>query len=403
MFSRTPIETVADARRRARKRLPKSVYRAVLAGNESGVTLRENVAAFEQIGLVPRVGAPNSTKTDYRTTFMNRSMTMPLMMSPAGAQALHAEGELPVARATAAAGISMGHSNFASSPYEEIVRANRDAIFQLYWIGSRDEIAARLERMKRAGSTALIVTMDAMPWQSRDWGSPAMPAKLDLPSMVRFAPMALSRPAWLASYLARRELPDLTVPNFGDGVGSAPTMMEAFMEWLSMDAPLPTWEDVAWLREQWDGPLMVKGIWHPDDALRAIDVGATAIGVSNHGGNNLDSTMSPLRALPAIAEAVNGQAEISFDSGVRRGGDIVKAIALGADIALAGRMWLFALSADGERGVSEILAAVRTSLEKVMIGLGHTKLDEISREDLLLPEGFVIERSVFKSLDPIRA
>lgn len=133
--------------------------------------------------------------------------------------------------------------------------------------------------------------MDALPWQARDWGSPAMPAEINLKEIIRFAPMALSRPAWLASFLAERQLPDLTVPNFGEVGGPDKTMVDIFGEWVA--TPRPTWEDVKWLAEVWGGPFMVKGIWHPDDALRAIDCGATAVGVSNHGGNNLDTTLSP--------------------------------------------------------------------------------------------------------------
>ena len=314
---------------------------------------------------------------------------------------MHVEGEIPAARAAAKHGLALGHSNFASSRFEDMVRVNPNSVYQLYWSGTRDEIAGLIGRATAAGSKALIVTMDALPIQARDWGSPAIPAQLDLKSMIKFAPMGLSRPRWLASYLAQGKLPDLTVPNFGDAHGTVPTMMETFMDWIA--TPLPTWNDVKWIRSLWDGPLMVKGIWRPDDALRAVDAGATAIGVSNHRGNNLDTTMSPLRALPAIVVAVNGQAEISYDSGVRRGGDVVKALALGADIVLVRRAWLFGLSADGERGVSEVVNALRSSFDKMMLGLGHNSISEISRADLVLPEGFVLDNSAFASIEALSA
>lgn len=391
-MARKPIETVEDAKQRAKKRLPRAVFSALLAGNERGVTLDQNLEAFDRIGLVPRVGVEVKSR-DYSTSFMGIDMSLPLIMSPAGAQAMHADGELPVARATRKAGLAMGHSNFASSRFEDVVTENPNAIYQLYWTGSRDDIAGRIGRAKAAGAKALILTMDALPIQARDWGSPAMPARLDLPEMMKFAPVALSRPRWLASYLQRGKIPDLTVSNFGDGHSTPPTMMEAFMQWL--DTPLPDWADVAWVKEQWGGPFMVKGIWHPDDALRAIDAGATAVGVSNHGGNNLDTTPSPLRALPAIVEAVSGQAQVSYDGGIRRGGDIVKALALGADVVLAGRAWLFGLSADGERGVTEVIAALRSSMEKVMLGLGNDSINQISPNDLVIPDGFILERSAF--------
>jgi pre-mycofactocin synthase len=392
-MARKPIETVEDARQRAKKRLPRAVFSALLAGNERGATLDQNLQAFDSIGVIPRVGVEVESR-DYNTNFMGIDMSLPLIMSPAGAQAMHVDGEVPVARATRKAGLTLGHSNFASSRFEDVIAENPNAIYQLYWTGTRDDIAVRIGRAKASGAKALILTMDALPIQARDWGSPAMPGNLNLPEMIKFAPLALSRPRWLSSYLQRGQIPDLTVPNFGDGIGDAPTMMDAFMQWL--DTPLPSWDDVAWVKEAWGGPFMIKGIWHPDDALRAIDAGATAIGVSNHGGNNLDTTPSALRALPAIVSAVNGQAQVSYDGGIRRGGDIVKALALGADVVLAGRAWLFGLSADGERGVTEVITALRTSMEKFMLGLGHDSIDQISKDDLVIPDGFILEKSAFE-------
>jgi L-lactate dehydrogenase (cytochrome) len=193
----------------------------------------------------------------------------------------------------------------------------------MYWVGTRDRILQRVERARKAGAKALIVTLDWSFATRRDWGSPAIPEKLDLKAMARFAPEAVLRPRYLADWLRSGKLPNLTCPNLAGPGEELPTFFGAYGEW--MFTPLPTWEDVRWLREEWGGPFAVKGIMHPDDARRAVDIGATAISVSNHGGNNLDSTPATIRLLPAVADAVRGQIEILLDGGIRRGSDVVSA------------------------------------------------------------------------------
>jgi pre-mycofactocin synthase len=182
---------------------------------------------------------------------------------------------------------------------------------------------------------------------------------------------------------------DLTVPNLQKPGEEVPTMVEGMVEWMSV--PMPTWQDVAWLREQWGGPFMVKGILSPDDARRAVDAGATAVGVSNHGGNNLDTTPSPLRFLPGVVKAVGDQAEITFDSGIRRGADVVKVLALGAKAALIGRSWFFGLAADGERGVYEVLQAYQVSIDRTLIGLGKSSIHDLTPDDLIVPDGYFLD------------
>ena len=386
-----PIETVADAQRRAKRRLPKPVYTAILAGNEKGWTYDNNVSAFAEIGFNPRVGTDIAAARDMTTSLMGREISMPVVISPAAAQAIHPEGEVPVARASATAGIAIGQSNFAVSRFEDIAAANPSAFFQLYWSGSRDVIEERVERFRRAGAKGLILTLDATASQPRDWGSPVIPERIDLPAAIRFAPMALSRPRWLTSFLLNGGIPDLKVPNLQVSGREAPTLIEGFMDWMA--TPLPTWNDVEWLAEIWGGPFMVKGILHPDDARRAVDAGATAIGVSNHGGNNLDTTPSPLRYLPAVIDAVGDEVEVTFDSGIRRGADVVKVLALGARAALIGRSWFFGLAADGERGVAEVLDAYRLSIDRTLIGLGKSSIHELTPDDLVVPDGYFLEKA----------
>lgn len=392
LFPHKPIETVADAQRRAKRRLPKSVYTAVLAGNEKGWTYDNNVAAFSELGFNPRVGDPISAEREMATSIMGQSISMPIMISPAGAQALHPEGEVPVARAAASTDIAMGLSNFATSRFADVVSANPKSFIQLYWSGGREAMEKRVEQFRQAGSKGLIITLDATASQPRDWGSPWIPERLNLESAIRFAPQALTRPRWLASFLLAGKLPDLAVPNFaGPEDRVAPTFVEALMTWL--DTSLPTWDDIAWLAEVWNGPFMVKGILHPDDARRAVDAGATAIAVSNHGGNNLDTTPSPLRYLPGVLDAVGDEVEVTFDSGIRRGADVVKVLALGAKAALIGRSWFFGLSADGERGVKEVLDAYRLSIDRTLIALGKSSVHDLSPDDVVVPEGYFLKRA----------
>lgn len=391
LFPHTPIETVADAQRRAKRRLPKPVYTAILAGNEKGWTFDNNVSAFTEIGFDPRVGGEIAPERDLRTTFMGQDVAMPVVISPAAAQAIHPEGEVPVARAAAAAGIAMGQSNFAVSRFEDVAAANPKSFFQLYWSGDREVIQERIERFRNAGAKGLIITLDATASQPRDWGSPWIPEKLDLAAMLRFAPQAIVKPRWLIDFLINGGPPDLKVPNLETRDKVAPTMIEGFMDWMA--TAMPTWDDVAWLGEQWNGPYMVKGILHPDDARRAEQAGATAIGVSNHGGNNLDTTPSPLRYLPGVLDAVGDEIEVTFDSGVRRGADVVKVLALGAKAALIGRSWFFGLGADGERGVKEVLDTYQLSIDRTLIGLGKNSIHDLTPDDVIVPEGYFLKRS----------
>jgi len=378
------FETVGVAQRRARQRLPKSVYGALIAGSEHGVTVRDNVAAFSEIGFAPHIaGLPQ--QRDQATTVMGQPVSMPVIISPTGVQAVHPDGELAVARAAAARGTVMSLSSFASKPVEDVVKANPRTFFQTYWVGTRDEMVRHLERSRAAGAVGLILTLDWPFSHGRDWGSPVIPDQMNLKTMARFAPEALMRPRWLLDF-ARAGLPDLTVPNVTARGEQAPTFFGAYGQW--MQSPLPTWDDVAWLREQWDGPFMIKGVTRVDDAKRAIDAGATAISVSNHGGNDLDGTPATIRALPAVAEAVGGQAEVLLDGGIRRGSDVVKAVALGARAVLIGRACLWGLAANGQAGVENVLDILRGGIDSALLGLGRSSIHELGPGDLVIPPGF---------------
>ena len=377
------FETVAEARRRAEKRLPRSVFQAVRAGSEQGITLRDNVAAFGELRFSPPRIADLPASRDLATTVLGQSVALPVIASPVGVQAVHPCGEKGVARGTADAGTAMGLSSFASMPVEEIAAVNPRLFFQIYWSGGKDLIEARLERARQAGAKAIIVTLDWSFANGRDWGSPYIPERLDARALLRLAPEGLTRPRYMLDWLRHGGLPGLTVPNMGS---PAPTFFGAYGEW--MQTPPPTWADIAWLRSRWDGPFLVKGIMRADDARRAVDAGATAVSVSNHGGNNLDGTPASIRALPAIADAVGGQIEVLLDGGIRRGGDVVKAVALGARAVMIGRACLWGLAANGPAGVKNVFDVLRAGIDATLLALGRASIHDLTPGDLIIPEDF---------------
>jgi pre-mycofactocin synthase len=381
------FESVAEAQRRARDRLPKSVYGALLAGAEKGITVGANQSAFDELGFAPHTaGLPG--KRELATTVLGRPLSLPVIISPTGAQAVCPDGEVAVARAAAARGTAIGLSSFACKPIEEVVAANPQTFFQVYWCGTREDMAARMERAKGAGAVGCIATLDWSFSHSRDWGSPHIPERLTLKELCRFAPQALTRPRWLWPYLKAGRLPDLTVPNMAVAGGPPPTFFGAYRQW--MESPPPTWEDVRWLRERWEGPFMLKGVMRMDDARRAVDAGVSAISVSNHGGNNLDGTPASIRALPAIVAAVGDQVEILLDGGIRRGGDVVKALALGADAVMIGRAYLWGLAANGQTGVENVLDILRAGIDSALLALGRASVHELGPQDVLVPPGFAL-------------
>ena len=381
----TWFESVAQAQRRAKRRLPRSVYKALIAGSERGLSLEDNLRAFGELGFAPHV-AGASAKREQGVRVMGQDISMPVLISPTGVQAVHPDGELAVARAAAARGIAMGLSSFASQPIEAVCATGVPTFFQVYWSGSREVLIGRLERAKAAGAQGIILTLDWSFSHQRDWGSPSIPQSIGFKTALRFAPEVALRPQWLLAFAKTGKLPDLGVPNIRPLAEPPPGFFEAYGEWMT--TPPPSWEDVAWLRSQWDGPFMLKGICRVDDARRAVDAGVSAISVSNHGGNNLDGTPAAIRALPAVARAVGGQIEVVLDGGIRRGSDVVKALALGARAVMIGRAYLWGLAANGQSGVENVLDILRGGIDSALMGLGHASVAELSPDDLVIPDGF---------------
>jgi len=393
------FESVAVAQERARKRLPKPVYGALVAGSERGQSLADNEAAFRELGLAPHVAGQQAERLQ-ATTVMGQEISLPVIISPTGVQAVHPDGEVAVARAAASRGTVMGLSNFASKSVEEVTATGAATLFQMYWTGDRDVMIQRMERAHAAGAKGLIATLDWSFSMGRDWGSPEIPEKVDLKTMVRMAPKVVTKPRWLyqfgQNYRRTGQLPDLTAPNLAPPGGEAPTFFAAYYEWMT--TPPPAWEDVAWMREHWAQisgmPFMLKGICRIDDALRAVDAGVTAISVSNHGGNNLDGTPAPIRMVQPISSKVGDQVEVVMDGGIRRGSDVVKALALGARAVMIGRAYLWGLAANGQAGVENVLDLLRGGTDSALLGLGHSSIHDLGPEDLVVPAGFHRELGV---------
>ncbi len=385
------FESVAIAQARARKRLPAPLYAALVAGSERGSTMDDNQAAFAEIGLAPHVAGQRPERSMTRTV-LGHEISLPVLISPTGVQGVHPDGEVAIARAAASRGTIMGLSNFASKSVEEVCAVNERTFFQMYWTGDRDLMVARLQRAHAAGAKALIATLDWSFSMGRDWGSPEIPEQVDLRAMVRLAPKVVTKPRWLWSYARTGALPDLTAPNLAPpGGGPAPTFFGAYYEWMS--TPPPSWDDVDWMRATWSEisggmPFILKGICRVDDALRAIDAGVHAISVSNHGGNNLDGTPATIRVLAPIAARVGDQVEVLLDGGIRRGSDVVKALALGARAVMIGRAYLWGLAANGEQGVGNVLDILRGGIDSALLGMGLSSIDELTPDQLVIPDGF---------------
>ena len=387
------FESVAVAQQRARKRLPQPVYGALVAGSERGQSATDNQAAFTELGLAPHVAGQEPTRNQ-STRLMGHELSLPVLISPTGVQAVHPDGEVAVARAAAARGTVMGLSNFASKSVEEVTATGAPTLFQMYWTGDREQMLQRMQRAHQAGAVGLIATLDWSFSMGRDWGSPEIPEKVDLKAMVRLAPKVATKPRWLyqfgQQYRQTGKLPDLTAPNLAPPGGDAPTFFGAYYEW--MNTPPPTWDDVSWMREQWaqlsGHPFMLKGVCRIDDALRAVDAGVDAISVSNHGGNNLDGTPAAIRMVKPISDAVGDQIEVIMDGGIRRGSDVVKAVALGARAVMIGRAYLWGLAANGQAGVENVLDVLRMGIDSTLMGLGKASVHELTADDLLVPTGF---------------
>ncbi len=376
------LTSTEHARRIAKRKLPSSVYRFVEGGTEEGRTVRANREGFQEIEFRPRIPQDHNPR-ELRTTVLGRELAMPVITTPAGfIRVAHPDAELAVARAAEAAGIAVGISTLASVAIEEITAVASDVWFQLYMIGGRDGSEIAIDRAKRAGCRVLLVTCDLA---DNTGGNdrrpvPPPPGRVDLRTAIRFAPEMALHPAWALRFL--RGGLELIAPN-APGIDGAPMAISEGS--AALRAYPPTWDDIAFIRERWDGPLVVKGVTSSEDARRAIDIGADAVSVSNHGGNGLDGGPATIRALPEVVEAVDDRIEVLLDGGVRRGGDVVKAVALGARAVMIGRPYIWALAAGGEAGVTDLLRLFERGIDATLRLLACPSVADLDPSVLRLP------------------
>lgn len=382
----TLIQSVEDARMLAERRLPKSIYHMFEAGSGTNLTAIRNEEAFRDVMFRPR-GAVFHRERDIATTVLGHRIAMPAIVSSVGFLALgHVDGELGVARATTGAGTIQFISGVASTSIEEIMAVARHPVFyQLYYVGGRDASAPILERIKAAGVSGLVLTIDtptiARPKDLAYFDRRMLPTGVTLGNALRFAPQALPKYRWLWDFI-RTGMKDPIMPMALRPNGKPMGLFEGIEK---IYEETPSWDDLPWIRRHWDGPLVLKGILTVDDARRAVAEGVDAIVVSNHGGNVLDGSIPTLRALPDIVDAVGDRIEVLMDGGVRRGTDILKAMALGAKAVLLGRAYVYALLAAGEPGVRAMLTLLWTQVDEGLAFLGAKSIHELDPSYLDLP------------------
>ena len=375
--------SVQDAEYLARRRLPKALAQLIEVGDPTP-TFGRNLAAFQDVSLRPRAAVFNRQR-DLRVSILGNQIALPVIVAPTGnLRVLHADGEPGVARAAGAAGTIQCVSTFTGHRIEDVAAAATGPLFfQLYLVGGRENAEANIERARRAGCRALVITVDtaARPQAKHGVRQRAfLPLAIDAATALRFLPQVVGKPEWLLDFV--RDGMTIGVPMIRRADGTSMTFAEAS---AGLAVEIPVWEDLAWIQEQWKGPIMVKGLLTAEDARRAVDCGAGAIVVSNHGGHLLPATAPSLRVLPEVVDAVGDQVEVLLDSGIRRGADVVKAISLGARAVLIGRGYLWAHAAAGEAGVRRILEVFRDGIDSTLALIGCPSVSALDASYVSVP------------------
>ncbi|MET9629102.1 lactate 2-monooxygenase [Lentzea sp. NPDC006480] len=362
-----PFTTDPDAlEQSARDRLGPGPFWYVAGGAGSGATVRANRSAFDRVQLVPRM-LTNATERHLGVSVLGTELPAPVMLAPVGVQSiLHPDGELATARAAAELGIPMVLSTASSHTIEEVAEASGDGPrwYQLYWPNDPDVCASLLERAKKAGYTALVVTLDTwtLAWRPHDLDQAYLPFLRGVGTAIPFSD-----------------------PVFRAGLEKSPEedLPMAILRWVQLFTGTDkSWEQLAFLREHWDGPIVLKGIQHADDARKAVEFGMDGVVVSNHGGRQVDGAVGSLDVLPSIVEAVGEQVDVLFDSGIRTGADIVKALALGAKAVMVGRPFAYGLAHGGQVGVRHVLRSLLADFDLTLGLSGHRSPAELGPDAL---------------------
>jgi L-lactate dehydrogenase (cytochrome) len=383
-LSSSRVVSISDLRSIAERRVPRVVFDYLDGGADGEVTLRENCRAFESIIFRPRQ-AVAFPQIDLRTRVLGAELSLPFMLAPVGySRMMHPGGEVVAAHAAGAAGTGYILSTISGHKLENVKAATAGpAWYQLYLVGGREAAEGAIARARNAGFSALVITVDTAVAGMRERDPRNGMTQLlrgNVFSKIPFLPQILSRPGWLASFLLDGGMPDLenvVIPVQGP--------MPLLDVTASLGRSAVTWADLRWIRESWNGPIVIKGVLIADDARRAIDEGAAAIVVSNHGARQLDHVSPTIRALPEIVAAVGQQIEILMDGGVRRGTDIVKALCLGARAVLIGRAYAYGLAAAGEAGVTRAIEILRNDVERTLRLLGCGSVGELNKSYVEYP------------------
>jgi isopentenyl diphosphate isomerase/L-lactate dehydrogenase-like FMN-dependent dehydrogenase len=375
------VYNFASAQARARRVLPRVLFDFVDGGAGDEVTLRQNHAAYERISFRPRMAISVPTP-DLTTSVLGSQVSMPVLLSPCGGtRLLHPDGERAVTKAAGRFGIATTLSTASGTSLEDVAAVAAGPLwFQLYYPGSRDGAAALVERAQAARYDALFVTVDLPVRGNQERvrsNERVMPPRPTLQTALHFGPQLARRPAWTIRYLCDGMPNGVRVSRFDRTEAVLPPAPKIARQSV-------TWADIEWLRERWVGPFVVKGVLTADDAVRAVGCGADAVVVSNHGGRQLDGAPATLRVLPEIRDAIGTKIQVLIDGGVRRGGDAVKAIALGADATMIGRPYLYGLAVAGEAGVLHVLELFRDDLIRTLRLLGRESIAEIDASTIEL-------------------
>ena len=366
------VINIADLRRLAKRRLPRAVFDYIDGGADAEVTLRENSRAFEDVVFRPR-SAVATASCDLATTVLGSRLSLPFLLAPVGSSRMfYPRGEEVAAQAAGDAGTAYVLSTLSGCRVDDVAKATRGPLwYQLYLVGGHDVARAAIERAKLAGCSALMVTIDTpvAGLRERDVRNGAKElvsasAWTRLPYLTQF----LARPRWLVAYLRDGGL--MSFPNVVLPEGPMPYADVG----AALEQSMVSWDDFRWIRQAWPGKIVAKGVHTADDARRAMDAGADAVVVSNHGGRQLDGVAATITVLPEVVAAVDGRIEVLLDGGVRRGSDVVKALCLGARAVLVGRAYAYGLGAAGGAGVSRAIDILKTDIVRTLklLGVGST-------------------------------
>ncbi len=370
--------SVADLRRIARRRLPRGVFDYIDGGAEDEVTLGRNERAFDRVEFAPRV-LRDVGEVDPSTALLGRPLAFPLVLAPTGfSRIAWPAGELAVARAATAAGVPYTLSTLSTRSIEEVAAVSDGRLwFQVYVWRDRGLVKEMIERAAAAGYEALCLTVDTAVLGRRERDVRrgfTLPPKLGPATILD----GILHPGWTWQFVRSEPIAFANVAGRAVGDGTDAVSLAAYVN--SQFDPALSWRDVDWLRSVWDGPVVIKGIQTVADARIAAAEGVDAIALSNHGGRQLDGAPPILELVAPVADAVGGEIEIICDGGVRRGGDIVKAVALGATACMAGRAYLYGLGAAGERGVAHVLELLESDVRRVLALTGCRTIPDLGRE-----------------------